>query len=57
MFNMQLGAQDFRCAKKNNKMAVALNIYLAVSVTGYVERLWRLDETRFTHNVYNTALR
>jgi hypothetical protein len=33
MFNMQLGAQDFLCAKGNNKMAAALSVYLAVSVT------------------------
>jgi hypothetical protein len=33
MFNMQLWAQDYRCAKKNNKMAAALNTYLAISVT------------------------
>jgi len=32
MFNMHLGAQDFRCAKEN-KMAAALNEYLAVNVT------------------------
>jgi hypothetical protein len=30
---MQLGAQGLCCAKKNNKMASALNIHLAVSVT------------------------
>jgi hypothetical protein len=30
---MQFVAQDFPCAKKNNKMAFSLTIYLAVRVT------------------------